>query len=221
MSKKSKSEKMFEAFCSLNQISFEKIETSTQQRPDYRIFLSGNEVIVEVKQFEPNEEEEEIIRRKAAGENIPFGVIPGKRIRGEIRSANRQLKTVTQEDKPTLLVVFDNVTPLCLHTNEYSVMTAMKGLDTILVYVPKKLQDPPVFGETISGKEKAMRSDANTTISAVAVLHPYDDDNIGLSIYHNCFARAPIDPALLRVSNVQQFCLPKESHNSLDCWEHL
>ncbi len=223
MSQKSKSEKLFETFCNLNQISWEKIEESSlARRPDYKINLSGQDFIVEIKQFDLNEEEQEIIKRQQQGEGIAFSINPGERIRKAIRKANSQLKQLSKGKIPTLLFVFDNVFPdPCLgpwlgHTSEYCVMTAMKGVDQIPVAVPRDPKQPNVFGKVESGGKRAMRSDINTTISAVAAIDAYDEDNIHLRVYHNWYAAVPIDPALLHISNVKQFRLPEALKNSLE-----
>lgn len=219
MSHQSKSESLFETFCDLNQISCERIEESSRVKtPDYKINLSGQDIIVEIKQFDPSKEEKDVINRKQQGENIAFDINPGERIRKAIRKANPQLKMFSERKIPTLLVVFDNVTPYQFHTEDYCVMTAMKGVDQIPVLVPKDIQKSAIFGEVESGGNRAMRPDANTAISAVATMRLYADDNILFCIYHNRFAAVPMDKALFRVGKVKQFELPEGSKNSLDQW---
>ena len=101
-------------------------------------------------------------------------------------------------------------------------MTAMKGVDQVPIKVPRNPKKSVIFGELESGSKRAMRSDANTTVSAVAEIRPYADDDIHFHVYHNRFASVPIDPTLLRISNVKQFRLPEVSQNSLDkSWELL
>ncbi|MGB8698733.1 MAG: hypothetical protein WCD18_04890 [Thermosynechococcaceae cyanobacterium] len=225
MSQKTKSENLFEKFCDLNQIPWEKIEESSlAKRPDYQVEFFGQDFIVEIKQFDPNKEERDLIRRQQQGENIAFSINPGERIRKAIRSANSQLRQLSKGTIPTLLVVYDNVTsaPWWDHTSEYSMMTAMKGVDQIPIKVPRDPKKSVIFGELESGGKRAMRSDANTTVSAVAEIRPYADDDIHFRVYHNWFASVPIDPALLRISNIKQFRLPEVSRNSLDkSWELL
>ncbi len=169
MSHKTKSEKLFEAFCNSNQITWEQIvASSTQQSPDYKIRLSGQDIIVEIKQFDPNEEEKETIRKQQQGESLAFGITPGDRIRKAIRKSVKQLKRLSNEKTPTLLVVYDNVMRPFMpfsHTSDYCVMTAMKGFDEVKVLLSKDPKKTPIFGETVSGSERALRQDANTTIS--------------------------------------------------------
>jgi hypothetical protein len=225
MSQQTKSENLFEKFCALNQIPWRKIEESSLvQKPDYQVKFSGQDFIIEIKQFDPNQEELDLITREKQGENIAFSINPGERIRKAIRSANSQLKQLSKGTIPTLLVVYDNVTPAPWwdHTYAYSMMTAMKGVDQISVKIPRNPKKSIIWGEVESGGKRAMRSDANTSVSAVAEIRPYAEDNIHFYVYHNQFASVPIDPALLRLCNVKQFRLPEFSQNSLDKrWELL
>lgn len=227
MSQKSTSEYLFEKFCYLNELPCEKIEESSTQRPDYRVRISGQDFIIEIKQFDPNKKEKEVIDKINQGDHMAFSINPGERIRKAIHKANSQLKQLSNGKIPALLVVYDNIThapfwdhPNEYHTNEYCVMTAMKGVDTIPISVPKDPKQSMTFGEVVSGGKRELRSDANTTISAIAVLKRFADDDIRLDVYHNPFAAVPIEPMLLRINNVNQFRLPKDSKNSLDkTWE--
>lgn len=225
MKKKYKSELLFEKFCQLNHISYEKIKISKQegvQTPDYKIEFSGQTVITEIKQFDPNPEEKEINRRRSQGEHIALGTKPGDRIRKAIRKANPQLKKLSNGMLPTLLVVYDNVTTFQIHTKPYCVMCAMKGLDEVQVEIPNNMsQGQPIFGETVSGREKTMRTDINTTTSAIAVMLQFDDNDIQLNIYHNHFAAQPINPVLLQSNNIRHYSLPSDSQNSLTVWEEI
>lgn len=52
MTVKTKGETIFEEFCNLNNIRYEKIPEGKSPTPDYRIFVLNNELIyVEVKQI--------------------------------------------------------------------------------------------------------------------------------------------------------------------------
>jgi N-acetylglutamate synthase-like GNAT family acetyltransferase len=151
-----------------------------------------------------------------------FGSVPGERIRREIREANRQVKKLASGKLPALLVIFNN-TECFLHTDPYGVMTAMMGIDEVQVSVPASPSQSPTFGPTISGKEKGMRSDANTTLSAVAVLrgYEYDGDSLSLDVFHNRFAPCSLDLNTLRLPRCRQFRIPSNATNSLGGWEEV
>jgi hypothetical protein len=178
--------------------------------------VNRHHLLVEVKTLEPNNEERLILARRACGEVVAGGGTPGERLRRELRSANAQLRPLAAGRQiPTLLVVLNN-TDCKIHTHSYSVMTAMQGLDVIDVQVPADPSVLPVFGRVHSGPERAMRRDANTSTSGVAILREVGAEDIRLDVYHNRFAAVPLDPNGLRIAGVTQFRLPDGAANSIE-----
>lgn len=215
-----RSETLFEIFCDQVGVPWQRVPEESERRPDYEIFLHGVRIFAEVKQLDPNAEEEALAKRTAQGEVVAFGSTPGERIRREVREANRQLKKVASEAFPTVVVIFNN-TPCSLHTDPYAVMTAMQGIDAVEVSVPREPSESLSFGPTISGPERGMRSDANTTISAIALLQGENSEDVHLDLYHNRFARCPLDPEFLRTPRIRQFRIPQGAPNSLVAWEDV
>ncbi len=208
--------RLFEAFCTLRGIWCGAIPEATAKRPDYELRINGQMVIVEVKTLEPNPEERVVNARRARGEIVAGGGSPGERLRREIRSANKQLKAVVAgRPIPTMLVVFNN-SGCGIHTDAYSVMTAMQGLDVIDVSVPADPALRPTFGPTHTGGEKAMRYDANTSTGAVAILHDLASNDLRLHVFHNRFAAMRLEPQLLRIDGIAQFSLPAGVTSSLE-----
>jgi len=211
------SEDMFEELCRSVDIACERVDETTSRTPDYEVKFSGHRIVAEVKQFDPNDEEAESIRRMEAGGIGGTTTEPGDRIRKAIRSAAKQLKALSKGACPTMLVVYNN-SGAGQHTDPYSVATAMQGLDVVPVLVPKDPAHSPQFQDTRSGPGKKMTPNANTTISAIAVLSTNFDDNSILCVYHNRHARNPIDPEWLRHPFVHHFRLPGGATSSLEGW---
>ena len=213
-----KSEQLFEAFCEQIAVEWKRIPESNERRPDYEIYANGTRIIAEIKQIDPNEEEKGLEQRQHKGDVIVFGATPGERLRRALRAANPQLKQLSCGKLPALLIVYNN-SPCSLHTDPYSVMTAMRGLDVIPVSVPKDKSASPTFGDPLSGRERGMRPDANTTVSAIAVLRAVSPEYYHLDIYHNQFAKTPLDGGLLRHPSIRHFSIPPDTSNSLSGWE--
>jgi hypothetical protein len=118
----------------------------------------------------------------ARGEVVVLAATPGGKLRPAIREANRQLKQLLEGRAiPTILVVYNN-TECSLHTQPYAVMTAMQGLDVVDVVVPAQPGEPLRWGAVRSGGAgRAMRPDANTSTSAVAVLVVLNPKEFGLT----------------------------------------
>lgn len=212
------SEELFEQFCRTASIPYSRVaEEAALRRPDYEIALSGHRVVVEVKQFDPNDREAAALRGWREREAIALRTIVGDRIRKAIQRAAPQLRALSQGKRPALLVVWDNT--MAEHTDPHSVATAMQGRDVIDVLVPQDPKIPPVFLDTRSGPGKKMTANDNTTISAIGVL--LEDKNAipHLRVYHNRHAANPIDPLWLRVDRVLHFRIRDGATNSLDPWE--
>ena len=150
-----------------------------------------------------------------------LGGKPGHRLRQVISKANNQLKALGQSD-PGMLVVY-NRTPCTLDDHSYAVLTAMRGLDVIEYYVPADPGSPIVPGRERPGPGKKLTPEINTSVSCIAVLRelwPESPDTAGnpeyaLAVYHNQFAKHPLDPGRLVGSRVTHSRM-KEDQSS---WE--
>jgi len=216
-------EQVFIELCDQAGIRWRRIPTAEkdrEKRPDYEIEVSGNYVVVEVKQFDPNREEKKAL---ADLEKQHFAAFPtrkpGGRVRKAIDKAAPQLKALSKGKLPTVVAVLSNV--LDSHVDPYDIMTAMKGLDTVPVTVPKDSNVQPSFGDPKSGPDKRMTTNHNTTISAVAVIRKAPEAGYVLDVYHNNFAANPIDPAWLRRPDIRHWKIPEGSASSLISWESI
>ncbi len=205
---KTKSEKLFEELCARGSIQLLPIEESNvpgERRPDYMMVTGrGTQIIVEIKQFDPNPAEAEIRKRVLAGEAVAHGGMPGERVRRAIRAASSQLKAVSRREKPALLVVYDNV-HLGRHTHPYAILTAMRGLDVVDVVIPESPHEQPRFLDPRTGPRKKMTDTVNTSISGVAVLKDGDDGLGQLAVFHNKHAANKLPTAELKLDWIQQF----------------
>jgi hypothetical protein len=96
------SEDMFEELCRSVGIACDRVPEEVSRTPDYEVKFSGHRIVAEIKQFDPNEEEAEPIRRMEAGGIGGTTTEPGDRIRKAIRSASKQLKALSKGECPTM-----------------------------------------------------------------------------------------------------------------------
>jgi len=55
---RTESERLFESsFCKAHVVACRRVTETTEPRPDYELEIAGQQVLVEIKQFDPNEEE--------------------------------------------------------------------------------------------------------------------------------------------------------------------
>lgn len=213
------SEAAFEAFCTDASIPFVRIPRKQNERTaDYLVNSGAQQFVVELKQFDPNEEEQAAIAARAEGKVVAQGGEPGSRIRLAIQNAAPQLRLSSAGRLPAVLVVY-NCTGVNMHTDAYSVATAMQGLDVIDIAVPVGTSESPKFGPPRSGPKKKMTANSHTSISAIAVLGYNLDGSMRLDVFHNRHAKNPLDPDMLRGQRVHHWRLPDGARSSLVEWD--
>lgn len=216
------SELLFGDLCRACSIEYERVEESTtegERRPDFTIQLAGRTVVVETKQFDPNEEELRAHHALMRGEVVVSGTTPGDRVRRAIQCAAPQLRNRSRGEMPAMLVVYNNVLASRPHADPYAIATAMNGLDVVPKLVFRDPTIAPVFQDVRSGPKRKMNENANTTISAVGVLVRDEKGQPLLHVYHNGFARHPISPDWLRHARVVHWRALTGRTSSVDPWE--
>lgn len=218
MTGKTDSERLFEQFCKNAAIDCRPVPREKNERtPDYELTFCELMVVAEVKQIERNKEEKESDRQLVLrGYGNATGGMPGQRVRKKIDSCSPQIKARTQGTYPGLLVLYErhfaasNIDP-------YNILVAMYGLQTVDLTTPQT-GSPYVVSERF-GPERRMTQTDNTTISAIATLHPRHLCETQLSIYHNKFAAIPLPPEILAPYPIRQLRLADALPGTFPCWE--
>ena len=105
-----RSEELFEALCRQDNLPFCRIARRQGTRtPDYLVGTFFKRVVVEVKQLDPNPQEQKLQEVFDAGKIVAFGGTPGARVRKAIDDAYPQLRARTWLFRPGLLVLYDNI----------------------------------------------------------------------------------------------------------------
>jgi hypothetical protein len=119
---------------------------------------------------------------------------------------------------PTVVAVYDSVRSLT-YTDPYNVKVAMYGLDALELALPS---DPAVspypIGWTPAGKA-TLTDEHNTSISAVAIVRCFPPDQKpapDFLLYHNHFARVPLNPDLVRPYVWAQYALGRADNGATD-----
>ena len=192
------SEVLFETFCRQRELIARRIPTASdigQKRPDYCVRSHARRarwVFAEIKEISPTREEAVEIAKIRAGEVRLFSTEPGAKMRSLIASAGPQLRAVVGPADPAIVVVNEPSGLLRQHIDPYGVLTAMRGLDEVPVYVPRDHGERPWFGATRRGGKRKMTPAANTTISAIALLFSHGPRATRMDVFHNKFARCPL-----------------------------
>jgi hypothetical protein len=205
------SEKIFEQYCRIVGLRFNRVCEEQGKTPDYELTIGSQLIIVEVKEFFRNKQEQEsdrLLQQRGYG-NV-LSCTPGQRVRKKIAESSAQIKARSKGVYPSMLVLFDRG-KVAGHLDPYHIRAAMYGLEQIhLVLRPLHEASAPYFAGTSFGPKRKMTESDNTSISAIGVLYTPGPDEIGLHVYHNKYAAIPLDFNLLRNCATAQFELASE-----------
>ena len=219
------SETLFEQFCASRGIRCVRVPRESARTSDYRLVVAAGEVVAEVKQLDPNEDDRLIARefaeRRSVRQTVVRCYVPGARVRQQIVRARGQLKRLAKGRHPALLVLYDNTGGRSGHIDAHDVLTAMYGEEThAFGVVGDPALDGAYLGHRFGGKRQTTPRD-NTTLSAIAVLRGYAGVRLGLDVFHNCFAAIPLPPDWLRGEAVRHFALPQSVTAEFREWGEL
>lgn len=223
MSDKTASETLFERFCDDNQIEWKRIEASSvpgKKEPDYEIGVPTQCVVVEVKQFDPNEEEKMLeTQLQERGYADMYGGEPGTKVRLKIQAGAKQLKARSAGKLPTLLVLYNNVSISNRGVDPYEIKTAMYGIEKIDLAVNAEANTISVTERGFGPKRKLTPTD-NTSLSAISVLCGPDNE-LSLIVYHNVYAVNPLDLRSFQGCRIRHFTLQKKQSKGFQEWREL
>lgn len=224
MNNKTVPERLFERFCNDNDIKYKRIEASSisnMKSPDYEIQTVTEHVIVEVKQFDPNEEEKRLYKQlRERGYTDVYGGEPGAKARLKIQAGAKQLKARSQGKLPALLVLYNNV-PICHRgVDPYEIKTAMYGIEKIDLSVDSDSNRVSLTDRGFGPKRK-MTPSSNTSLSAVGVLYGSSNSELSLIVFHNIHAVKPLDWHYLQGPRIRHFTLTEKSPRDFQDWQEL
>lgn len=160
------SEPLFEKYCAARGYSCVSIPNCDRPTPDYRVTADSHDVLVEVKELRPNEDDsrfaEELAQRGIASHRDR----PGRRAAEAIKEAASQLKELP-DSVPTLIVLLDNVVVEGVSVWHGALLDSsqidfgMFGLQTVELG----------SGRDGRGGQRQLRNDHRVHVSAVAVLY--------------------------------------------------
>jgi hypothetical protein len=210
------SENLFEEFCRERGIALHRVPATTTRTPDYELSIAGTKIVVEVKEIDRNQHEQESDRHlEAHGFGLVTGGTPGERVRLKIQACAPQLKARSLGTNPTVLVLFDRGRG---HLHPYHIRVAMFGLEQIHVSVPPIGAGRPEVVGMSHGPRRKMSPASNTSISAVSVLAVPRPDATVWTVYRNPWAAVPLQPQLLAPYGVEHFDIEMAGPGGTSDW---
>lgn len=198
------SEGDFFRFCALQRWSAEKIATEPGIRtPDFIVTTeSGYRFIAEVTALKPDKQ---FLENEDGASTVKIGHALYNSLKNK---AKRKQYEVRGESLPVLIVVAADLSKLN-HLGSVCFSAALYGKIKVPVMVPSNPRQRPEIGNSAWNYEnRLLREGHNTSISAVASLTRAPQE---LSIYHNKFARLPLDGHRLMFNTERVFQFVKNS----------
>ena len=221
MTDKTISEELFETFCADHGVECRPIPRAAMRTPDYELDVASHRAIAEVKQIDPNEDDEQAQREVDESGRVNLAGKAGKRMRQVITNSKDQIGRLARGVCPGLLVVYNNAGVSVHHTDPMFVLTAMYGHVAARIRLPAQPGEEPVLEEMLFGGERRVTEEHSTSISAVCVLYRSPAGPPGLSFYHNAFAAQPFDPNWLRGEWIHHFVIKDAKSHKFENWTEV
>lgn len=189
---RTESESIFEEFCVLNNITYKKIEESSQPVPDYEVYINGQYIFIEIKQID----EDYNFTLESGSRTV------GSHIRKKIEQSRKQAQAASSENKPFILLAYNNLDKMQLFgTEQHDFIDAMYGETTVLLDTTKN-----IITDSFQGRNRSLGNEKNTSFSAVGNIKK-THKGIAVHIYENTFAKNKIDfsklPTYIEATKIQ------------------
>jgi hypothetical protein len=177
-------ERLFYDFCIVNGILCERLSPEPNSATaDFRIQINGRPLYVEIKEIE----EDKGLTKYPTGWS--YSGTPGEIIRRRIMSARKQIKSAAKESDPAILLIYNGVTaPQNMSpTSNYDFIHGMYGEMELKIGLESRAVTGPLIG-----KNRTLRSDANTAFSAVGRLEK-TAEGAKVHLFENMYAQNKMD----------------------------
>lgn len=211
------SEMYFEKLCVSRGIVCKRISETDAKSPDYRVLIPPMVLITEVKQLDPNNEDERLSKIWDTPQS-PGAFSVTRRVHDKLAEGYAQVKRLSEGKLPTMIVVYNNAGEWNL-LSEFTITTAMFGS---YGFVLESQPDQPieVRRQGHLGNRKVTKRTLRS-LSAVGVLEHTGTGSGALELYcyHNPFAKVPIKPNLLSKLASAQFIHPNPHQGRFVPWK--
>ena len=191
----------------------ERIPETIAKSPDYRVLIPPMELITEVKQLDPNNEDERLSKIWGTPQS-PGAFSATRRVRDKLAEGYRQVNRLSEGKLPTMIVVYNNAGEWNL-LSKFTITTAMFG-SYGFVYESQPDRSIEVIRRGHLGNRKVTKGTLRS-LSAVGVLEHKEigSEELEQCCYHNPFAQVPIEPNLFAelASNQYSYDNPHEGTN--------
>ncbi|MGD0536345.1 MAG: hypothetical protein ABSC03_01740 [Verrucomicrobiota bacterium] len=223
MKRPTKSEDLFKTYCEALSYTVNNIPEAPDRTPDFRVTTPHGEIIAEVKEARPNEEDVRIATQGRLFGRASWCDLPGKRVRAMLDKATGQTRSFSDERLPCVLILYDNVVVDGFRPkyqnyffSGFDLASGMYGqLKTVVTFAGREV----IGTKNELGGNRTLRTNKDQQMSAVCVL----TDGVGteppfMRVYHNSFAALPLPREIFSGLNDKHLKNPGDEKVFLNSW---
>jgi len=206
----------FEKLCASRGVGCERISvTKNAKSPDYRVFIRSMQLVTEVKELDPNDEDERLSKIWGTPQS-PGAFSVTRRVRDKLAEGYRQVRRLSEGKLPTMIVVYNNAGEWNL-LDEFTITTAMFGsYGFVLESQPDQTIEVARQGHL---GNRTVEKGRRRSLSAIGVLKRTESEALELYCYHNPFAKVAIDPNLLAKLACSQYAYSNPHQGRYVWWK--
>jgi hypothetical protein len=187
--------------------------------PDYELITPAGSVIVEIKEFTPNAEDEAFAKKMKSKGRADFTRSSGKRVHKAIMDSAQQLGRYKDSPMPEVLLLYDN-TGNVLYLDPVELASGMFGEPVIRFSL-----DPsgaPVGATTvIHGGGRQLTEKFHLHIGAVGVLKADSSSHVHINFFHNPFSKKHVRPGYFVHPDDHHYVKSNHPHQSDWLWDKV
>jgi len=189
---KTNGERNFELFCNYHDFKYKKIiEEKDVRTPDYQLVIDDYLIITEVKDMEPNKEDQKALKEFYEKGYVVWGQSKvGSRVRNKIITSKNQIKRFAENKYPSILLIFDHRNEITPTLTDYEIKVGMFGFESININSNLNYRK---FG----GKAQ-MTKNSRKYISCIGLLIKEKNAQPFLKLYENYYANIKIKYDILK-----------------------
>jgi len=202
----SDAERLFPELCHSLGLTVQKVPEQVTKTPDFKVTAPSGAFYAEVKDLKPNPDEKRLLEKFRETKSISFSLKLGHRAWGMIDEARYQLRAVSDQGLPAVIVLYDNIrlddgTRFCEPgpLSAEHITAAMFGKWVVDLKIDKSTGEVLTSNDRC-GQNESFTKDIKTYVSAVMVLSDYFE-SLTATLYHNPFTSVPLPIGVFKGSN--------------------
>ncbi len=238
MTRQTKSEELFQKYCTIRGYRVERLNTSANRTLDFLVHTSQGEVVAEVTELRANDEDAKFAKQQEIAwracnrlkvKPCAFGTTIGKRLREKIEDKLHQTKPLASRCLPCVIVVYDNIRyhgrrvhlPWApdLYPDHFSI--AMYGEYVVVMTLSEQSGKILRTRDAVGGNRK-LRPDQGTHVSAVCHLAESPETGEPFFItYHNGFSTTKLATSVFAQAADVHLKNPETDDGFQVIWERI